>query len=660
MLNKNPQSYLAGGIAALMMCVASPAAGQVTFESVTIGNAGNAADPLNSGAIAGIGSVGYVYRIAKHEVTNYQYFRFLQRVAATDTNGLYNASMGSDPRGGITQSGSSGSFTYSPKANMRNKPVNYVSFFDAMRFVNWLHNGQPTGAQDASTTEAGVYSISDGVSETRAAGARFFIPTENEWYKAAYHQPSGNGGDSDDYWLYATASNSVPTTAIANATGDISNPGTNVVNYNLGAVWNGQTGNVTTVGSAGALSESFYGTSDQNGNLWEWNETVLGTDERGIRGGFWAHVELSLQSLTRHNDIPATEAEGIGFRVASPGCLPGQYDNADMNNVYSLVGCINPPNCPPCDLDPIFGCQGCPIDWFTAEFGLTEVGYSDWHLYSATCTGILEIHTCDTPGTLETKIDSVLGLYESVGTQTQGDIGLLASNDEGCEVELGGLDAIIVWEVQFGQMFGVRVAGYAVEPGASGLYTLTFTCNPTETASVPIGEGVTATIGGGASTVGGVSMTFDNVNQIGDVSADFAEVPLGYEPLVDINFQLPGDPTQIWNLSFSGTFTGTVELVFAYDESTLLVPETDLQIYHFDGTSWSALSKIGQDTAGNTITVETTSFSLFALGVPEGSGSDPIPAVSTWGLASLCLGLLAGGTLVLRQRRMIALSARRG
>ncbi len=138
--------------------------------------------------------------------------------------------------------------------------MNYVSFFDAMRFTNWLENGQPTGG---SGTESGVYTIGNGLNETRAPGATFFIPSEDEWYKAAYHQPAAQGGDADDYWLYPTASNSVPTIATANALGDISNPGANVANYNLGADWNGQNGNVTTVGSAGPLSASFYGTFDQ-------------------------------------------------------------------------------------------------------------------------------------------------------------------------------------------------------------------------------------------------------------------------------------------------------------------------------------------------------------------------------------------------------------
>ena len=82
--------------------------------------------------------------------------------------------MGSDARGGITQSGVSGSFTYAVKPNMGDKPVNFVSFNDAMRFANWLHNGQPTGIQNAASTETGAYTITGALpAETREPSAKF-------------------------------------------------------------------------------------------------------------------------------------------------------------------------------------------------------------------------------------------------------------------------------------------------------------------------------------------------------------------------------------------------------------------------------------------------------------------------------------------------------
>lgn len=180
----------------------------ITFP---IGNPGNTADPTT-----GFGSVAYTYNIAANEVTNSQYVAFLNAVAATDANSLYNTGMAGF-HGGITRSGAPGSYSYATVSGRENNPVNYVSFWDATRFANWLHNGQPTGAQTNSTTEDGAYSLTpDGIEAntiTRNAGWQWAVTSEDEWYKAAFHQPAAFGGDSDDYWLYPTSSNLAPTTA---------------------------------------------------------------------------------------------------------------------------------------------------------------------------------------------------------------------------------------------------------------------------------------------------------------------------------------------------------------------------------------------------------------------------------------------------------------
>lgn len=210
----NKFTPLALGVSAL---IASVVYAEVSFEWAIVGNPGNPPDPLNTGLIDTIGTVEETYLISRNEVTNAQYVEFLNAVASTDSNGLFSPNMESNPRGGIVRTGMSGSFAYSTKPNMEDKPVNYVSYLDAMRFVNWLQNGQPSGSQSSSTTESGAYLISDGLSETRMMGADFFIPSENEWYKAAYHQPASAGGDGDDYWLYPTATNSVPSVATADS-----------------------------------------------------------------------------------------------------------------------------------------------------------------------------------------------------------------------------------------------------------------------------------------------------------------------------------------------------------------------------------------------------------------------------------------------------------
>ena len=82
---------------------------------------------------------------------------------------------------------------YSVTPGFESKPVIYVSFWDALRFANWLHNGEPTGAQDVTTTEDGAYTITaQGIANnsiTRDPWAKFFVTNEDEWFKAAFYDP---------------------------------------------------------------------------------------------------------------------------------------------------------------------------------------------------------------------------------------------------------------------------------------------------------------------------------------------------------------------------------------------------------------------------------------------------------------------------------------
>src|SRR4029079_18050577 len=104
----------------------------VTIDLVPVGNPSNAPDTevMITDGTTGYGSVSYSYRIGKYEVTNSQYTEFLNAKAASDPLELYldrdGDGMGG-PHGGITRSGSDGSYSYDVKPGMGNKPVNYVS-----------------------------------------------------------------------------------------------------------------------------------------------------------------------------------------------------------------------------------------------------------------------------------------------------------------------------------------------------------------------------------------------------------------------------------------------------------------------------------------------------------------------------------------------------
>jgi hypothetical protein len=97
--------------------------------------------------------------------------------------------------------------------------VTLVSWFDAARFANWLQNGQPTGGQGAGTTETGAYTLSGATSGVfvRNPDATFGLPSENEWYKAAYYDASLNAG-AGGYWLYPTRSDFRPNSRFGSAT----------------------------------------------------------------------------------------------------------------------------------------------------------------------------------------------------------------------------------------------------------------------------------------------------------------------------------------------------------------------------------------------------------------------------------------------------------
>jgi len=193
---------------------------------VTVGDTNNSSDTT------GYGSVDYSYAIGKYTVTNCEYAEFLNAVASTDTYGLYTTNMSIEIRGGINRSGDPGSYTYAVRTNMSNKPVVFVSWFDCARYCNWLHNNKPSGSQDNTTTETGAYTlngVTSGLDITRNVNAAYYIPTENEWYKAAYYHPN-KLGTGPGYWLFATQKDFTPQAVLATTSGDGSLDGNNPIN----------------------------------------------------------------------------------------------------------------------------------------------------------------------------------------------------------------------------------------------------------------------------------------------------------------------------------------------------------------------------------------------------------------------------------------------
>jgi formylglycine-generating enzyme len=286
----------------------------ITIDTVPVGNPGNPGDTrYPKGGVSSFGGVDYAYRVGKFEVTAGQYTEFLNAVAKTDTYGLYNTYMWLEGYGcKIQQSGSAGSYSYKVASDYANRPVNYVCFWDACRFVNWLQNGQPTGTEGPGTTETGAYTLTpEGIvnnTVARNANWKWAVTSEDEWYKAAFHK---NDGVTGNYFDYSTSSDSIPGRDMTEAT----NPGNNVNYY--GTPWPIDSATYyNTVAGEFQLSDSPYGTLDQGGNVWEWNEAVI-SSSRGLRGGSFLDYESYLRAAYRgyYGLGPAAEDGDVGFRV---------------------------------------------------------------------------------------------------------------------------------------------------------------------------------------------------------------------------------------------------------------------------------------------------------------------------------------------------------
>ena len=292
---------------------------------VTVGNPGNTGElsGYGAGGVEGpdriCGAVGYTYNIGKYEVTAGQYTEFLNAVARTsDRHGLYNVSMWSDPWGcKIQRTLTSDIYTYTVAADRANRPVNWVSWGDAARFANWLYNGQPTGVQNLSTTEDGAYFLNGALTDaalmavTRKTGATRWIPTEDEWYKAAYHK---NDGVTGNYYDYPTCSDTIPTN-------DLTDPdGGNSANF-----WEDGDANVSPYGTTEVgefeNSESPYGTFDQGGNIWS---GTRGNYTLVCREGCLAAFGMTLRFICTPAIAPAstprtsTVPSGSAWQVLSP------------------------------------------------------------------------------------------------------------------------------------------------------------------------------------------------------------------------------------------------------------------------------------------------------------------------------------------------------
>jgi hypothetical protein len=256
-----------------------------SIEFVTIGDPGNLPD--TTGIPNPAGSVPYVYRIGKYEISE----QMIDKANALGGLGITKDARGPD------------------------KPATRVSWFEAARFVNWLNistGSAPAYKFDASG-EFQLWAPSDpGYNPAnlfRNSQARYFLPSADEWYKAAFYDPTAGV-----YFDFPHGSNTAPV-PIASGTA----PGTAVYDQPFAQ-------GPADVMFAGGPSP--WGTVGQAGNVWEWEETAVGLvnndpqEYRGFRGAAWlgggSGNPTSLSSSFRHSiQLPDRSVGDIGFRIAA-------------------------------------------------------------------------------------------------------------------------------------------------------------------------------------------------------------------------------------------------------------------------------------------------------------------------------------------------------
>jgi len=324
---KYPSSPFSALLAAAAAIVAFAIAPLLRAQPVTIAFS-HVADPGNAADTTGFGSVPYTYDIGTYFVTVTQYATFLNSVATTaDTYGLYDSEdYDATNHTGIMRSGSgavAAPYVYTVAGTSGNDPMTYTSWLDSARFCNWLHNGQPSGAgETTATTEEGAYTLDGDTQsggESRNPYAAYWIPSEDEWYKAAYYSQALNSG-TGGYWTYATRSDTPP--------GNTVGSGINEANYFRGTYC--VTGSATTTSTVDYLtpvgsfpdSSSYYGTYDQSGDVYEWTDGLTfpnnnGAPERHVRGGAWYTGAAALTSTSSILDAAHAIQPSVGFRVAT-------------------------------------------------------------------------------------------------------------------------------------------------------------------------------------------------------------------------------------------------------------------------------------------------------------------------------------------------------
>ncbi len=309
-------------VLALAALFATPAHAQPDpsgIDFVTIGAPGNAAyQSINpNDFVNGRGSVGYEYRLGKYEVTTSQWVEFFNaaydRADAPLPHLLPPDFWGAAP----TTPNTPGRQRWVVPAGNEMRPVGDISWRMAAMYCNWLTNGKSTersaflsGAYDVSTFGFNGGIFTDQL--VHSPGAQYWIPTWDEWLKAAHYDPAkaNPDGTTGGWWQYSNASDTpytygVPGVGQANAGFTSPDP----FSISLGAY----------------ATTSPWGLYDMAGGTTEWTEsvrTLIGGERFRIFDGSHWGLSSSVSGLVdringRGDEYPHIPTYEFGLRIAS-------------------------------------------------------------------------------------------------------------------------------------------------------------------------------------------------------------------------------------------------------------------------------------------------------------------------------------------------------
>ena len=314
--------------ATLAFTTAASAVPNYGHDFVTIGNVNNPAyqatfpDTIYDGR----GSVSYEYRIASREMDSGQYIEFANALNSARIPGLQASqaarggfSAGIDPDTGLI-------VFFALSDESVNWPVRGMNWRLSAVYCNWLHNDKGSDPEDFLSGAYDYASFGSSGAEftdqaTRSPGAKYWIPSTDEWLKAVHYDPDKEGPGVGGWWDYSNGSDARPVTGL---------PGEGETSANIAAQIGRQAAWQIPVG-AYADHTTPYGLLDASGGVSEWMEdwvfpndpTDRFYDGHASEDFLYGTFDVDHVAIPRGSRSPGSAPDYLGIRIAAAVPAPG-------------------------------------------------------------------------------------------------------------------------------------------------------------------------------------------------------------------------------------------------------------------------------------------------------------------------------------------------